>query len=415
MPEIIDRWQKRQVEHALTQRRVVLLAGARQCGKTTLARSLVAEGVEYRTLDDATLRQTAQVDPLSFVRHQARTLVIDEVQRVPELLPAIKMAVDDDTQPGRFLLTGSANINAIPSVNESLAGRISKIRLRPLAQGERSGDIPDFLERAFSNHLQPPSGALDRDGLLDLAFMGGYPEALELSNRERERWHTDYIAALLDRDLREIAQIRRTEAMRKLVEVSAAWSSKPMDISGITTSLAIRRPTVESYLNALEALYIVERLPAWTRTDYERVSKHPKIFMTDPGLMASVLEWRKDQVRLDADRAGKLVETMAFNELAAQVDCHGEVALYHFRNWDKREIDFLVERKSDGALLAIEVKASETVGKGDFKHLAWFRDTLGSQRPFQGIVLYSGERLLSFGEKLKAVPFPCLWSAASVS
>ncbi|MEP3073826.1 ATP-binding protein [Maricaulis sp.] len=410
MCSYIERWQKDRIEEMLRQRRVVMLSGPRQCGKTTLARSLNGAQFEYRTLDNKTQRDAASADPVSFVKHDADTLIIDEVQREPELLSSIKMVVDEDTRPGQYLLTGSANLNALPSVQESLAGRIAKVRLRPLSQAEISGAKPDFLKRALNAGIGRPTSKVDRDALLEIGLRGGYPEVLSSAFTERRQWHRDYVSTLLDRDLKDILHIRRADAMHKLVQVTAAWSSKLLDVAGITSSLAIKRPTVESYLNALEALYLLERVPAWTKNDYARVAKHPKVFMTDSGLMGSILDWRPAQMKLDADRSGKLAETLVFGELSAQIDTTSDYLLYHYRDWEKREIDFLVERVEDGARLGVEVKASATVRAEDFKHLAWFRDNLAGDFPFQGIVIYAGDEVLSFGDRLTAVPFASMWS-----
>lgn len=246
--------------------------------------------------------------------------------------------------------------------------------------------------------------------MLEIAFRGGFPEAIKLTAGERQQWHKDYIAALLERDLNDIAHITRLSAMQKLISILAAWSGKFMDISAIGTGLSIRRPTIESYINALEALYIVETVQPWTRTDYERVGKQAKIYMTDSGLMTSILRWNIDQVELDSDRSGKLIETFLFNELAAQVDTNdGKYELFHYRDREQREIDFLIERE-DQALLGIEIKASSTIKPGDFKHLKWFKDNIAKNKPFTGIVLYSGEYAGSFGENLWAIPFGFLWN-----
>lgn len=394
----------------MKERRVLLLNGPRQCGKTTLARSLESSDTEYRTLDDLTLKQAAEADPHGFVKHDAKTLIIDEVQRVPELFTAIKKIVDEDTRSGRYLLTGSVNIRMLPSVRESLAGRISQIRLRPFSQGELAKTEHRFLPLAFSQSFDHGWRAYDRDELLEISFRGGFPEAVRLEGRARRRWHDDYIAALLDRDLKDITRINRQDAMRELVHVLAAWSSKLMDVSAIGAGLSIRRPTLESYINALETLYVVERVRPWTRTDYGRVGKQSKLFLSDCGLMASILGWRFEQVRLDADRSGKIIETLAFNEIAAQVEASDEgYKLFHYRDREKREIDFIIERE-DGALLGLEVKASSTVNKSDFDHLKWFRDNLAREREFVGIILYSGEFAVSFGGGLWAVPLSVLWS-----
>jgi predicted AAA+ superfamily ATPase len=387
-----------------------MLSGPRQSGKTTLSRELESSLTEYRTLDDGTLREAAKNDPQGFIKRRTKTLIIDEVQRIPSLLPAIKKAVDEDTRPCQYLLTGSANIQFLPTVRESLAGRIDKIRLRPLAQGELMKKLPRFIESAFKQSFSHRQTHHDRDAILETAFRGGFPEPMTLQDRGRKRWHTDYIGAILERDLKEIAKIHRKHAMRELVNTLAAWSGKYMDISAIGSGLSIQRPTIESYINALEALFMVERVYPWTKTDYARVGKQSKLFMADSGLMASLLRWKMDQVRLDSDRSGKLIETFAFNEIAAQIDASdGRYALFHYRDREKREIDFLIERE-DNALLGVEVKAGSAISKNDFKHMKWFKNNLVKNQEFIGVILYTGQHPASFGNNLWAIPFGLLWS-----
>lgn len=410
MKKIYSRWQKETVEKALKTRRVLLLSGARQCGKTTLAKQLAVKDAAYRTLDDLAMKQLAENDPQGFVKHTDKMLIIDEIQRVPELLSAIKLVVDENTEPGQYLLTGSANIQSLPGVQESLAGRIRKVRLRPLSQGELLGAEPHFLEKAFKQSFSKANKSIyDRKAMLEIAFRGGFPEAVKLAASERSQWHRDYITALLERDLVDIAHITRHAAMRELVKTLAAWSGKFMDISAIGAGLSIRRPTIESYINALEALYMIERVQPWVRTDYERIGKQEKLYMTDSGLMVSILRWRMAQVELDSDRSGKLIETFIFNELSAQIDaCNGKYELFHYRDREQREIDFLIERE-DHALLGIEIKAGSAISTNDFKHLKWFKDNIAKKRPFLGIVLYSGALSGSMGDNLWAVPFGALW------
>lgn len=412
MSALYQRWQRQAIEKFIKNRRVLLLNGARQCGKTTLAKQLALKNTIYRTLDDLAVRQLAENDPHGFVQHAENSmLMIDEIQRAPELLSAIKLVVDENTAPGQYLLTGSANIQSLPSVQESLAGRIAKIRLRPLTQGEIAGIQPDFIERAFNSELEASSFSVtDRKTLLSLALRGGYPEAVKLPPNDREQWHLDYLDALLERDLRDIAKITQQHDMRELVHTLAAWSGKFMDVSAISSGLSIRRSTVESYISALETLYLVERVYPWTHTDYERVGKQAKIYMTDSGVMSAILRYRLDQIELDGDRSGKLIETFLFNELAALIDTSsGKYRLYHYRDREKREIDFLIER-DDQALLGIEIKAGSAISEADFKHLKWFRDNIAKDRPFTGIVLYSGRVPGSMGKKLHAIPMGALWS-----
>ncbi len=409
MTTLYPRWQKETIKRVMPERRVLMLSGPRQSGKTTLARALESNQVEYRTLDDGTLREAAENDPQGFIKLRTKTLIIDEVQCVPSLLPAIKKAVDENTRPGQYLLTGSANIQSLPTVRESLAGRVANIRLRPLSQGEIKKNIPRFLESAFEQSFSKSRTSYDRDDLLEMAFRGGFPEPMALQDRGRKRWHTDYINAILERDLKDVARIHRKNAMRELVNTLASWSGKFMDIAAIGSGLSIQRATIESYINALETLFLVERVYPWAKTDYARIGKQSKLFMADSGLMAALLKWKTDQVRLDPDRAGKLIETFAFNEIMAQVDAgDGRYGLFHYRDREKREIDFLIERE-DGVLLGIEIKAGSAVSKNDFKHMTWFQNNLVKNQKFIGVILYTGQTPASFGNNLWAIPFSLLW------
>lgn len=403
------RWNKILIENALKYRRVVILAGPRQCGKTTLTKEFVSENTLYRTLDDHTLLQAAQNDPTGFLQHTSHLMIIDELQRAPLLLPAIKKIVDEDTRPGQFLVTGSSNIQSLPGVTESLAGRVKKLRLRPLSEGEIKGRQPTFLENAFAGSFGNYD-VCNRDDIINIAFRGGFPEAVSLENPlQRRSWHRDYLESLIERDLKDILNIQRQDSMKELLVILAAWSSKFMDVSHICSGLSIQRPTVESYINALEALYLFERVLPWIKTDYDRVAKHAKIFMTDSGLMASTLNWRIDDIRFDSDKIGKLIETFVFNELSAQIDfSDGQYTIYHYRDREKREIDFLIER-DDGSLLGIEVKAGSTINKDSFKHLEWFKNNLAKEKSFSAIILYTGETPASFGNKMWAVPISALW------
>jgi predicted AAA+ superfamily ATPase len=420
----ISRWQNPGVLQALQTRRVVLLEGARQCGKTTLAKSLqTLPGTIYRTLDDVALQAAARADPHGFVAHGAGLMVIDEIQRAPELLQAIKKEVDENTVPGRFLLTGSAHLQSSPGVTESLAGRVAHQRLRPFSSGEMARVAPTLMARARREDWSglsscftatpgcaPAAPLSGKDAVLLQAMRGGYPEVQALGDKAVRRWHQDYVAALMARDLQDIAHIRRKDSMHKLLEVLAAWSGKLMDVSAIGGQLALSRPTLETYINALQTLFLVERVRPWAKTDYDRVSKQDKLFMTDTGLAASVLRWQFDKVRLDADLSGKLVESFVFAQLTAQLDAQEEPCqLSHYRDREQREIDFLIETP-DGMTVAVEVKAGSAVGLDSFKHLSWFRERmLQNKAPFVGLVLYTGEQVLRFGEHLWAVPMHVLW------
>jgi predicted AAA+ superfamily ATPase len=405
------RWQEQNVKTALENRRVVVISGARQTGKTTLA-ELVAGGQEnIRSLDNSGMLRLATEDPKSFLKNPSGTMVIDEIQKAPGLIPEIKLIVDHDDRKGQYLLTGSANILTLPGVSESLAGRVSHIRLRPLSAGEILKRKPSFLERAFKLDFPALIKGYDKEAIIDLAFRGGYPEVMAMTDkRERRAWHNEYINTIIERDMKDIANIRRRDTLRELIAILASWSAKFMDINQICSSLGASKETIESYINMLEMLFLFDKAPPWIRTDYDRVGRRQKFYAADTGLMTSVLNWKQEDIPLDIDRSGKLVETLVYQELAAHIDASRyEYSLFQYRDRRDREIDFIVER-DDGSLLGIEVKSSQSFSTDDFNHLKWFRDNL-AKKPFKGIVLYAGSDSLPYGEDMYAVPIAALWDA----
>lgn len=409
MSEDYPRWAAEAVVEALSVRRIVYVAGARQSGKTTLLRHLDLPGAQRRTLDRQQTRQAALDDPDEFVeRAGSGPLVIDEVQKVPDLFSAMKIKVDENRAPGQYLITGSTNLKARPDAAESLAGRMRTIRLRPLSQGEVLGLRPTFLEHAFEGLFQQPSVALKRSDLVELAFRGGYPEAMSLAERKRSGWHRDYLSALLTRDVRDITEIRNLPALRRMAEGLAGYSSKFIDKAGFAAAYGVSRQTVDGYVAALEALYLFDQVPPWTSGDYDRAIRSPKWFAADTGTMTALLDWRRDGIIENADRLGKLVETFVYNALAATADVSDRYRIYHYRDRDKREIDFLVE-DDRGRMLGIEVKAGSAVRSDDFRHLDWFRDRF---RPdLIPIVLNTGPEPLSFGKGRRAVPIASLFGS----
>ena len=405
-----QRWQKENLLDALQTRRVVILSGERQCGKTTLVKELMSDDMIYRSLDDAALLRVAKEDPQSFLKHDRKTMIIDEVQRVPHLLMAIKKVVDENPRYGQFLITGSVNIQNLPTVRESLAGRVRKVRLRTLSQTEMLGRKPHFLEKAFKQHFASKSDFFDKDALLDLSFKGGFPEVLNLSHRQRRSWHRDYLEALIENDLNDIAHIKRFDVLADLVRILYAWSSKYMNKGAILSSLAITKQTLDSYIAVLKNMYLFESVEPWLQTDYEYVGKKKKLFANDTGLMSSFLRWNLDDIRLDADRSGKMIETFVYNELVVQAEASAEdYKIYQYRDSERREIDFIIEREGKD-LLGIEVKSGSALSGDSGRHLQFFRKKIVGKRNFIGIVLYTGEHVVSFGENMWAVPISALWS-----
>jgi predicted AAA+ superfamily ATPase len=404
--EIFPRWQHANVIRRLQNRRVVIIGGARQCGKTTLAGSLDLENAVSFSLDVKATFVSARDDPEAFVTQvPGKTMIIDEIQKVPELIPAIKVVVDKNPQPGQYLLTGSVDVRSKPEVEESLAGRIGSIKIRPFSIGERLKLQPAFFDvsaaKAWAN------STLVKKDYFDLALAGGYPEAITKTPTERYLWHLDYIDALLLKDLKNAANVKRVDALKETISILSAWSSKLMDKTTIGALSKVNRSTFGSYLSALKLIYLFDEVSFWYKTDYDRVGKQTKVFCNDTGLMASLLNWNLDGVMADADKAGKLMETFIYNQLSALAELRPRWEIFHYRDRYQREIDFVV--KSPEVIFGIEVKTSSNIDLNATKHLRWFREHIVPGEKFIGIVLYTGKEVLPFGQDCYAVPISSLW------
>lgn len=404
---MITRWQERNLVSAIGSRRAVHLTGARQCGKSTLAGLVpLAKGRRY-TFDDDGTRTTAEGDPQGFVvRRDGETIVIDEVQKVPSILNAVKIRLDASNEKGQYLLTGSSNLRFAKAVKDSLAGRMRTIRLRTLTQGEIRGGAGDFIQKAFRREFPDSVLGFGKREVIEMAFLGGYPEARELDDSERRFWFEDYLNDLLMKDIRDVTEIRKLQALRDISDWLLAYSSKFFEIKELAAQCAIKQDTVKTYIEALKAIYLFDAVEPWTKSDYAKLGKRSKYFATDPSLVANVLGWNAEETYFDDDKSGKLVETWVYHELAALADRAPGIKIRQYRDSDKREIDFLVENESSETL-GIEVKSGSAIGANDFKHLKWFARTL-SQGQFTGIVLYSGCRTLPFGDGFYAVPLGAL-------
>ena len=402
------RWAKKSVENALKTRRVIIISGARQVGKTTLTKQSVSKNAVFRTLDDTNLLDTASQDPKGFLEHKEKTLVIDEIQKAPILLPTIKMVVDKDNAPGQFVLTGSSDVLSNPNIKESLAGRVKNIRLRGLTEGEIRGSKPTFIEKLFKLDFPTQIKGCSKSAVLEIALRGGYPEIINFSKSDRKSWHKDYLNSLIEHDLKDIANIKNEDAIRQIIKILSAWSSKYMDINGICSSCGISKPTVNEYISLIERMYLCERLHPWTNSDYKMIGRTDKMYMTDTGLMATILGWHYDDIHLDADKYGKLIETYVFNELSAQIDLNLDYTLHHYRDRRDKEIDFIIEN-DNGDMVAVEVKGGSRVTKDDFNNIVWFKENLAKEKKFKGVILYSDEDTITFGKDLIATPIANLW------
>lgn len=387
-----------------------MLNGARQVGKSTLARDLVAEGrlAGYVTLDDLAVLDAARSDPEGFVGAQPGPLVIDEVQLEPRLFRAIKASVDRDRSPGRYLLTGSADLTVLPQASDALVGRMELHTLWPLSQGEIGGRRESFIDALFGDDVRWEAGELDRAGLAERICTGGFPEPVQRDEGDRPAWHRSYLETVVRRDVRDRVDIEHLAAMPRLVGLLAARSMTLVNLAEVARALALPTATVRRYVALLEAAMLVRLIPAFARDLAKRVVKSPKVAMVDTGLAAAVGNIDPSALLGDDSQLGRLAETFAVNEVQRQAGwSDAKVRLMHARTAAGREVDIVVEA-SDGRIAGVEVKAGRTVGSGDFAGLKTLRSAVGS-RWVRGVVLHVGEQPVPFGEDLWAVPFDALW------
>ncbi|MDP2958914.1 MAG: ATP-binding protein [Longimicrobiales bacterium] len=402
------RWVEARVRRALSDTPVVLLVGPRRAGKTTLARSLQGDGLAYYTLDDPTTREFAAGDPVGFVRGLDRA-ILDEVQRAPDLLLAIKRAVDEDYRAGRFLLTGSANVMTLPRVADSLAGRMETVHLLPLARGEIIGGEPSFLSALFEGTLLSPARPLLGDALVEGVLTGGYPEAVARDTEERRRaWSRAYLESVLSRDLRDIADVERLTDFARFARLLALHSGHLVNYSQIGGAIGVSYKTAQRYVDLLEKIFLVATLPPWFSNRAKRLVKTPKLHFLDTGLLAGARGLASRGLRARREELGPILESFVYGEvLRLRTASPVHATPYHFRDHDGNEVDVVLER-DDGALAGIEVKARASVTPTDFAGLRKLADASGG-RFVQGVVLYDGDAVVPFGERLSAVPLSCLW------
>ncbi|MHB0971536.1 MAG: ATP-binding protein [Thermoanaerobaculia bacterium] len=408
--KLIPRIATERLTEALADSPVVLIHGPRQSGKTTLARA-VAEplGYEYLSFDDAVVLAATEADPAGFVRDLPERTILDEVQRVPSLFTAIKAAVDRDRRPGRFILTGSANVLLLPRLSDSLAGRMEILRLHPFAQCEIEGTRPRFLDNLFSARFRTGTSRRTDGDLAARIAAGGYPAALARpSGRRRAAWYRDYLQALVERDVRDLARISALDAMPRLLALAAGQTARLLNVSDIATSFQLSRPTLRDYITLLDRVFLLEMLPPWHSNRISRLVKTPKLHLGDTGVACSVLGADAESLREDRTILGQLLETFVFQEIRRQASARDEaMRFFHFRDKDGVEVDVVIERAAR-AVAGVEIKASATVTVADFRGLRKLKEASG-KRFTSGVVLYDGETTVPFGDDLFAVPLSALW------
>ncbi|HEX2224189.1 MAG TPA: ATP-binding protein [Thermoanaerobaculia bacterium] len=400
---------------ALSDRPVVLLTGARQTGKSTLAQSLLdGHAASYLTLDDATVLAAAAQDPQGFLAGLGGgPVVLDEVQRAPGLFPAIKLAVDRDRTPGRFLLTGSADVFLLPTVSESLAGRMEILTLWPLSQGEVEGVVEGFVDALFSPTFQPPpAGPLERADLFRRLIQGGFPEPRTKSSPARLRaWFSSYTTTILQRDVRDLTSIENLSALPRLLSLLGARAAGLLNYAELSRSSGQPASTLKRYFTLLEATFLVQALPAWSSNLSKRLVKSPKVFPVDSGLLCHLLGIDESRLEADPTLPGPVLETFVLTEIRKQIGWSREApSLFHYRTQTGQEVDFLLENAA-GRIAGVEVKGSASVQERDVRALRDLAAALGP-RFSRGVILYLGERVVPFGEKILAVPLPSLWRSS---
>lgn len=398
------------IEAALADTPAVLVVGARQTGKTTLVRALGQKrpGSTYVTFDDLTALEAATVDPTGFVSGLGEMTILDEIQKAPALLPAIKVAIDEARRPGRFLLTGSANVLTLPKVSESLAGRMEVATLWPLSQGELAGHPERFVDAVMDGKLPRSSSA--GDDPLPRLLRGGYPEATARESADRRRaFFEAYVTTILTRDVRDVAAIEEPGALRRLLQLAAVRSASVLNHAELSRTLALPASTLKRYLALLETLFLVRGVPAWASNRGKRLVRAPKLHVVDSGMLAWLAGLDEEVLRRDRVLLGPVLESFVVGELVKQIGWSAtRPTLHHFRTHGGQEVDLVLE-DARGRVVGIEVKASATVTSSDLDGLRALGETAGKAF-VQGVVLHLGQGRVSFGRNLTACPLDVLWA-----
>lgn len=390
---------------------MVCLLGPRQSGKTTLARHF-DPGRAFVSLDEDRFYKVARQDPAGFIASLPSPVVLDEVQRAPELLPAIKHSVDGDRRPGRFLLTGSANLLLLPRVTESLAGRMEVLQLHPLTEAEKVRVPGHFLRDFLTGKLAPRiAGTPAADGGPDLAarlVAGGYPEPLTRPPARARQWHRQYLRSIIERDVKDVARVKDGRDLGRLLELLALRSGELLNASNLAQDLGLYRDTIDHHLAVLERLFLIRRLQPWHRNSAKRLIKTPKVYLLDSGLTATLADLKASDWLERRDRMGHLLESFVVQQLIAQAGwTDPDLHFWHYRDKDQVEVDLVI---THGARTwGVEIKASASTGPADAKGLRRLAEQCGGD--FQGGVLFhAGRDLLPMSDpRFLAVPLAELW------
>lgn len=409
MASLFPRRIEPRITEALLDTPVVLLAGPRQVGKTTLVKQIATQqGLRYLTMDDALTLLSAREDPVGMIRSLDRA-VIDEIQRVPQLLLAIKQSVDEDRRPGRFLLTGSANLMALPTVADSLAGRMETLSLLPLSQSEMASHSANWIDNVFAGRILkmgPP--VLDKN-LIERVLRGGYPEAISReTTRRRVTWARQYIDALIQRDVRDIAGIEKLDQLPRFLRALAQTAGQMSNYSQLGAKVGLDGKTASRYVGVFEQMMLLKRMEVWARNRLKRVVKTSKLQFIDSGLLTALIDLSTEEINQDRTRFGNVLESFVFGELLKHTTtADGDYRLLYYRDADQFEVDVVIEN-SAGQIVGVEVKAAATVKENDLRGLKKLASLAGSQFKM-GVLLYDGSETLPLGSGIWAAPLSSLW------
>jgi len=397
------------LKDALNRSPVVFLTGGRQTGKSTLIKEVCGEEYTYVSLDDLRFLAQAKYDPIGFLAGLPKPLILDEVQRVPEIFLAIKQDVDNNRVNGRYALTGSANPLLIPQVSDSLAGRMEILQLFPLSQGELNNHDERFIDHIFQETVSfKKISAIDRDTLLQKMIIGGYPLVQNRRERDRDAWFESYIMTLLQRDVKDLANIEGITQLPDLLKLLAARTSGLLNNAELSRTSGIAATTLHRYVTLLEILFLVYFQPAWSANLARRLVKSPKTYLIDTGLLAFENGMQVQRLKSDGTLLGALIENFVVSELRKQMTWNElRVGLYHYRTQANIEVDIILENKA-GQIVAIEVKASESIRPDDSNGLRQLREDLGAKF-VRGIILYTGSEIVPINEQITALPISYLW------
>lgn len=407
---LFPRWIEPRIDEALQDTPVVLLAGPRQAGKTTLVRQIAQRGMHYLTLDDDLTLLSAREDPVGMIRNLDRA-IIDEIQRAPELLLAIKKSVDEDRRPGRFLLTGSANLMALPTVADSLAGRMETLMLLPLSQSEIENRPANWIDRIFAGEILTSNPPVLGSNLVERVLRGGYPEAIARpTEKRRDAWARQYINAILQRDVRDVAEIDKLDQLPRFLRALAQTAGQMCNYSELGGQVGLDGKTVSRYISVFEHMYLLKRIDVWARNRLKRVVKTPKLQFIDSGLLSLLTNIGNKEVVLDKTGYGHILESFVFSELLKHTTTSDDdYRLLYYRDADKYEVDIVIEN-SAGQLVGIEVKASATVKERDLRGLKRLA-SLAEDQFTAGVLLYDGDETMPLGRNQWAAPLSTLWGS----